>query len=273
MKIIKTELLSCFKRKEIHFVMLFLVILSLLAYSMECIAFYGSELRFIRSSNESTILSGVYSNSVRVMIMLMLPFISSLIYSDSFYRDYHNGVLKGILTRVRKSDYILSQAAVVFVSSFLTFFIAFFLNLVIVKVPFPAVGFDNNLGLPPFDIAIQNYNEKSFLDFIRIQSPFGYNLLNLFILSFFAGLLGLFTYGVYFLLLDKNRIYGMFFSFICYIASTIGFSVLGFWNFSLTEQLQPMHEGTALPLIIWGIILAAVSVYLIVWKGIKNEVI
>ena len=273
MGIIKMELLSCFKRKEIHFVMLFLIILSLLAYGMECIAFYGSEMSFIRSSNESTIFSGVYSGSIRYTILLMLPFISSLIFSDSFYRDYHSGVFKGIVTRVRKSDYILSQATVVFLSTFLTFFIALFLNLVIVKVTFPAVGFDNNYGIPPYDIGIQNFDEKSFLDFMRIQSPFGFNLLNLFILSFFAGLLSLFTYGLYFLFLDKNRIYGIFFSFLCYIVTIIGLPVLGFSDLSLPNQLQPGHEGTVLPLIVWGIILAAVSACLIVWKGIKNEVI
>ena len=273
MNIIKTEFLACFKRKEIHFVMLFLVALSLLSYSMECIAFYGSEMRFIRSSNESTILLGVYASSVMSTILMMLPLISSLIYSDSLYKDYHSGVIKVILTRVRKSDYILSKAVVVFVSSFMTFFIALFINLIIVKVTFPTVGFDNNYSLPPYDIGVQNFDGNFFLDLIRVQSPFVFNIMILFILSFFSGLLSLFTYGVYFLFLDRNRIFGLFFSFMCYIVSMIGLYMLGFWNFSLANQLQPVHEGTFQPLIIWGIILIAISIYLIVWKGIKNEFI
>lgn len=273
MNIIKAEFLACFKRKEIHFVMLFLVALSLLSYSMECIAFYGSEMRFIRSSNESTLLLGVYASSVMSMILLMLPLISSLIYSDSLYKDYHNGVTKVILTRVRKSDYILSKAVVVFVSSFVIFFIGLLINLIIVKVTFPTVGFDNIYSLPPYDIGIQNFDGNFFLDFIRVQSPFVFNIIILLILSFFSGLISLFTYGVYFLFLDRNRIFGLFFSFMCYIVSMIGLNMLGFWDLSLVNQLQPIHEGTFLPLIVWGVILAAISIYLIVWKGIKNEFI
>jgi hypothetical protein len=144
------------------------------------------------------------------------------------------------------------------------------MNLMIVKVTFPSVGFENNFGFPPYDIAVQNYDKS---DFVRVQNPFLYNVIALFILSVLAGLISIFTYAIYFLFLEKNRIYGLFVSFLCCTVADIALGMLGHWDLSLLNQLNPFHKGNGLPLIVWGMIFIVISIFLLIQKGIRNEFI
>jgi hypothetical protein len=272
MRILISEAKICLKRKEIHFVFLLLLLISITAFIMECLAFYGSNLKFVRSSAESSLVQGVYAGSARLTLIFILPLLSSLIYSDSFYTEYHNGVLKTILTKVDKSKYIFYKSIVTFFFSFFVFFITLFINLILCTVTFPQVGFDNIYSLPPYDIAIQNYDNTYFLDIIRIESPFLFNVISIILLSLFAGLFSLFTLGIYFLFLSKNRVFGLFFSFLCYIGANILLVTLGFNDLALTNQLKPIHSGTILQLIFWIIAIFVVSIYFIK-KGINKEII
>ncbi len=272
MNILITEMKNCLKRKEIHLVFLLVLIISITAFIMECLAFYGSDLSFVRSSAESSLFQGVYASSVRSTLIIILPLLASLIYSDSYYTDFHSGVLKSILTKVNKSKYIFYKSIVTFFFTFLVFFIGLFINLILTTITFPTVGFDNIYSLPAYDIGVQNYREEYFLDILRLESPFLFNIISITLLSLFSGLFALFTLGIYFLFLSKNRMFSLFFSFLCYIGTNILLVILGFDELSLTNQLKPIHVGTVTQVIIWVILIFSVSIFLIK-KGTNREII
>ena len=173
MNVIKFELSHCLKRKEFHFAFTLALLISMTAFIMECMAFYGSNLTYVRSSAESSIIQGTYSNTVRTTLIVMLPIISSIIYADSFYTDFKSGIYQQIVTRVSKSKFIITRAFVIFVMTFGSLFLALMVNVLLCMIAFPEKGFDNVYSLPPYDLGVQNYHDDYFLDLFRmINSKF-----------------------------------------------------------------------------------------------------
>ncbi|MDO6657184.1 hypothetical protein [Anaerobacillus sp. 1_MG-2023] len=271
MNTLKMEIINSLKRKELHFVFIFMLIVAVSAFLIECLAFYGSDIRFVRSAAESTLMQGVYASSVRSTLFFVLPIICSLVYSDSFYVDYNNGVYKNIISRVSKGKYIFTKSLVVFSSTFLVFFFTLFINELLCLITFPQTGLDNIASLPPYDIGIQNYNESYVFDKLRLESPFLFNTLSVFIISIFAGLLSLVTYSIYFMFLTKNKIVGIMVTFIFYILINIGLAMLDFAKLTMFNQLNPSHVGTIAQLVAWIIGLLIIAAYFIYKKGIKKE--
>src|SRR5699024_10069619 len=198
MNLIKMESINCFKRKELHFIFLFMIVISIVAFCIECLSFYGTYMKFIRTFSESSILQGTYAGSVRKTLLLIIPLLSSLIYSDSLHVDFNNGVLKSIATRESIDKYIMSKSIVIVVYSFLVLFLALTVNLLLVSIVFPKEGLDNMYSLPPYDISLINYSKENFLDIIRIGSPLLFDFISICIISLFAGLLSLFSFAIYF---------------------------------------------------------------------------
>ena len=272
MNILIAEVKNCLYRREIHVTFLILFTLSISGFIIECIAFFGSDLKFVRSASESSLFQGTYADTVMSTLIFILPLIAAIIYADSFYTDYHNGTLKVILTKINKSKYIIYKAIVVFSLTFITFFITLFISQVLSSMTFPSIGFDNMYALPPYDIGVQNYDETYFLDLIRLESPFLFNLISIINLSIFAGLFSLFTFGLFFNFLSKDRIFSVFFSFLVYIGINLIVGLFFSSRLTLFNQLNPIHDGSLLELIIWGLIILVVSIYLIV-RGTKQEFI
>ncbi|WML37966.1 hypothetical protein RCG19_11975 [Neobacillus sp. OS1-2] len=272
MNVLKAEIQSCLKRKDIHITFLLMLIISISAFVIECLSFYGLDLKFVRSSAESSLFQGVYAGSVKATLIFILPLLSSLIYSDSFYTDYHNGVLKTIITKVNKSKYITYKAITIFSLTFAVIFISLFINLILSAITFPSTGFDNVGALPAYDIGVQNYKNGYFLEILRLESPFLFNVISVFILSLFGGLFSILTLGIYFLCLSKNKIVGLFLSFLFYVCINLLLAFLGFDKLTLTYQLDTTHIGTISQLLLWIIFILAISIYLLK-KGIDQELI
>jgi hypothetical protein len=272
MNIFMTELRHCLKRKEMHIVFLILLIFSTSAFVMECIAVFGADLKLVRSAAESSLFQGVYASTVRSTLLFIFPLIASIAFSDSFYTDYHNGVLKVILTKVNKAKYIFNKAIVIFLATFSTFFIALLINQILTLITFPSVGFDNIYALPAYDIGVQNYDENYFLDLLRLESPFLFNLISILIISIFAGLFSLFTFGMYFHFLSKGRVFGLFISFLVYIGFNLILGLLHFNELTIMHQIKPIHTGTLTEIFIWFVIILIGSIYLII-RGSKKEFI
>ncbi|MEB2493725.1 hypothetical protein [Peribacillus frigoritolerans] len=271
MNVFKYELYNCIRRKELHFVLIFMLLVSMLAFVIECIAFYGKDLSLIRSAAESSILQGTYASTVKSTLLLIIPLLCSLVYADSFYVDYKTGSYKNIITRTSTTKYVFVKAIVVFISTVTIFFITLTVNQLLCFITFPLVGFDNIYSLPTFDIGVQNYNELYLFDLLRIESPYMYNLTFIIIISIFSGLFSLLAYSVYFMFLSKIRIVGVMVIFVLYIVFNIVLSMLGFYNFSLFNQLSPNHIGSLLEISMWALFIFVISLYFLINKGLKKE--
>ncbi|MGE6631658.1 ABC transporter permease [Bacillus sp. NPDC077027] len=271
MRRIKYEFENCLKRSEIHFTFNFLVILSLLGFCMECFAIYGGKMSSVRSSAESSMIQGTYSISILMMILILFPIISGVVFSDSLYTEYNSGVYKNILTKIHKKTYVLSKAVVVFFTTFLVVLIPLVLNQLLCFMFFPSEGFDNKYSLPPFDIGVQNFHKEYLFDFIRIQSPQLYIFVQIFVISLFASAISILTFSVYFFFLDKNRIVGVIVVFGLYVSSIIVFNVVGLTGYSLYDQLSPEHIGSFTVMIIWFLFILILSLILTIISGIKKE--
>lgn len=270
MKIIY-EIKNCLARREIHFISNLLMILSIVGFLMECFAVYDKKMSFLRSSAESSLIQGTYSVSIMGTILIMLPILSGIIFSDSIHTEFKSGVYKIILTRVPKKIYVLTKAVVIFVTTFFVFFIPFIVNQLLCILFFPSEGYDNIYSLPPYDIGFQNFHYEYLFDFLRVQHPIIYDLFFAFLISLFASSVAVLTFSVYFFTLEKNRMVGIVLVFGAYIVSTILFSTIGLDGFSLYDQITPGHIGDSVGLILWFIFLLVLSSFLIISKGVRKE--
>ncbi|WP_307274270.1 ABC transporter permease [Peribacillus sp. V2I11] len=265
------EFKRCFMRNEFYLVFFFMLLLSIGAFIGEAIQFYGRELSFVRSSNESSIIQGVYSSSLRSTLLFLLPLISAIVYADSFHEDYHTGAYKAIVTKVNKNKYLLSKAIVTFLSTFIIILLSLSINQILSMIAFPVEAFNNIYSLPPYDIGVQNYNPNALFDVLRLQTPLLYNFQYILIISFYSGLLGLINFGIYFVYLNKHKIFGAMVVFIGNILLAIGISILFSQSLSLSAQLTPGNQGTTLQLTFWAILLFVIFLYLYIFKGLRKE--
>lgn len=272
MNLLKMELEKGLKRYEFHFVIVFLVLLSVLAFMMECLAFYGSSLDFVRSAAESSIFQGTYANSVLNTLLFLLPLLSSVIYADSFHEEYQSGVLNIILTRTARQKYVFIKAIAVFLLSFFVFFVALGLNLILTIIAFPLEGRDNIYALPVYDIAVFNYDPSYFLELLRLEHPLLFNTIAAFNMSLFAGSFAVFSYSLFFLFLTRHRIFGHLIVFFVYLLLNIFLSFLQLDRFMLFTILRPHHQGTWVQIVSMLLFLIVFSLYLIYKKGAQKSI-
>ncbi|SFC42635.1 hypothetical protein [Bacillus sp. UNCCL81] len=266
--LILIEINNCINRREFKFIFAILLILSCTSFFIDSIAFYGQDLSFIRSSAEQSLIQSTYSTFLLSTLLILLPLLSSSIYADSYYTDYKNGVLKNILSRIDHKSYIKSKVIVIFIMTFITFFISLTINQILVMISFPLEGFDNKFSLPAYDYGIQNYSNQVLFDLLRMNHPLLYNFLNISIISLFSGIIGVLSFSIYFIN-SNNRITNIIMVFIVYIISELFFSYMHASYFSLYNQLKPGSESSITTLVIWSIGLLVVSIYILYTKGNK----
>lgn len=271
------ELKNCINRNEFKFIFSSIFLLSIGSFAIACYEFYGAQATFIRSAYEMSIIQDIYSGSILQFIIILLPILATIIYSDSFYTEKQDGVYKFILTRTKLSTYVISKALAIFLITFLVFLVPLLINQGLSIVTFPLEGLDNNQALPPYDIGIQNYNSGSeyVFDFIRIQSPLLFNILKMIVISIFAACFSLLSYGIYFTKYSLKR--GRFFTaisiFIVFIIQELTLSILGLGRYSISTYLKTNGIGNPLILIVWILTILLVSCLIIYRYGIKKNLI
>lgn len=268
--LLKIEFKNCISRKEFKFIFLFLLFFSLLGFFISCNKFINSDLTYVRSAYELSFVQSIYSKSFLSLICMLLPVIACMIYSDTFLYDIKNGCYKNILIRAQKIQLIITKAIVVFTVTFGTFFITFSINQILSLIAFPVVGFDNNKGLPPYDIGVQNYTSGYLFDSLRISNPLLYNATFIFLISIFAACFALLGYALYFVI-KQGKIAVISTVLVIGIGIQLLLQALNLREYSYVYLLIPGSKGSVKAIFLWLVFLIIGSFLIILIKGSKIE--
>lgn len=269
-KLLLIEVRNCIKRLEFKLMLLCLFIISIGTFWVDCYNYYGRNLCNLRSAYELGIIQSLNFKIILQLLIVILPIISCVIYSDSYYKDYKSGIYKTILTKVEKMNYFLSKAVVNFFITFLVFFIPLVINQILYCIAFPCKGYFNNYGLPYYDIGYTNFNSLYVLDLLRIKSPLLYNLTYILNISLFAGTFALlvFSFQLYY---KRNGFMIPVGVFIIYIMLSILIDdFIQINNISILKYLQPNVVGKFRIIPIMQLVLNTISILLILNKTRKE---
>ncbi|MCB2360027.1 hypothetical protein [Clostridium estertheticum] len=259
------ETKNCLKRKEFKFIFAVLMFLALASFLAEVLPFYGLRSTSIRSSYESGMIQGVYGNYFKGIEILLLPLLAVIIYSDSFYMEKKWQVHKVIITREKQKNYIIAKGLVIFTVTFFTFLVPMVVNQILCSIIFPKIGLNNNSSLPPYDIAVQNYHSNLAFEFTRIQNPLLFNVTYMIIISLTAALLATLAYSIFFIY-TKNKLSVFLGIFGAYFVIAVMLPKYSLMRYLYQNQVQITHG-----LLIWWISLFTVSVVIITYKVIQND--
>lgn len=266
------ELKNCLHRKEFKLIFLTMMLISIGSFLFSCFYKwggnqYGGSLLHVRSAYEMSIIQ-VSGGSIISALCFLLPLFAALIYSDTYYSDSQSGVYKSILTRTDPKVFLWAKTLVISVVTFFTFFIPLIINQLLCLIAFPIQGFDNNQGLPPYDIGIQNYSSEWMFDLVRLQSPFLYNLIYTTLISLAATIFALFAYAAYFVV-KKGKFAVISGVFLLYTVSQVGVFFVSH-RLALVNLLIP-NTGSVYVLILWLALLLIPSILMIAIKSRNLE--
>lgn len=256
------EMRNCINRKEFQVSFGILFFLSIGSFLVTCYRFFGHSLHQVRSASESSMLLGVYSTSFVIILTVLLPLLSTLIYSDSFYSDVKSGVYKSIITRTSFTKYVSVKTICIFVITFLTFFTPIMLNQLLSLIAFPIEGYDNNFSLPPYVI---DFTEENMFELLKLESPYLYNCLYAAIISISAGLISVLAFAIYFYTV-RGKFYVNSGIFLGYILSHLFFSGINLKEYSLLSYFRTDHPGSPSILLGWMFLLLASSLLMIMYR-------
>lgn len=222
------------KSKRFNLIFLFLLMVILSSFTYSCYIFYGDNLSSIRASYEMSIIQGIPSSFARSTLIVLLPLISSIIYSDSYSQEHSTGVYINIVTKISRKKYLLAKILANFSIVFVMLFSLLCINELLTFIAFPLQGYDSNFLFPSYSII----SHKSwFLDTLRLSKPYAFNfiiILNFCLISSFISTITL-------ILTFFNRykwIVNCFIVFISYIALMILSHILNIPKFSLTSYIS-----------------------------------
>ena len=265
------EVQKCVRRIEFKFIFLILLLITIGAHVIQCLEFYGSNFNNLRPAKDMNFLVGNYVASYFSTLLVLTPLLSSFIYSDNFLTDRIRGILPLLSTRMKYTRIIGAKASAVFTIAFVSFFTVLMLNIFLTFLAFPSEGGDDMFALPAYDIGIQRFDATYAFDFLALNSPISYSVLHIILISFFAGVVALFSFAVM-TLVTKNRYIIIIGIFVFLIVLNLLFAFVGFFNLGWSEAFSPNNIGSEWIPFVWIIVLLISSLLIMIISSRKGEV-
>lgn len=202
------------------------------------------------------------SISIYSQIFLMqLPIVASIPYADSYWMDKNSGFVKGIYTRVKKTDYLISKYITNFIIGGSVIAIPLIFNIYILFMKLPAL---KPSIFYPFDVP-----KEMFANLYYIH-PYVYVLAYLFMNFMFGGLYA--SIGLSISSFCKNKFLVVAIPFLAYISMFI-IEIAGFPQLvpmKFLDSGQPVSGITIIPIVIIFITLFICSL-LVYSLGVKKD--
>lgn len=160
----------------------------------------SAQTLYFMSANES--YAGNINAPFWKIFAMVFPLIVAFPFSFSYIIDKKTGVNTSILLRVNKIQYYWGKLITSFIGGFAIIFIPFFINMILCLITFPH-NHNTYLGIYYFDSysdlilgtvdSVDTVAKGLAFYKVFLFSPLLYNILYLFILSAFSGVLAMFT--------------------------------------------------------------------------------
>jgi len=189
-----------------------------LAFLLKCIGLYGRDFSMVYPASQlwfGWTPNITYAKPLTGLFYLIaLPFVVSLVYSDTYYIDNNTGMVKNIIVRCKKSKYLLAKGLVVYTSGFIVIFIPLIVEQVLCLFVSPITGRLDILHTKAYEFPFVKYIQFSEM---FVNHPYLRNFLIISLASLFGGSISLFSYALSFIN-KKSRLFVVAFPGILYIA-------------------------------------------------------
>ena len=261
------EIRRGFNRKSVILVMLVIIILGILdTFNYSCYKSSDEILNvylkaYIFSSYDRFILfnSSIYSN----ILVLSLPILSSLCYSDSYLEDINSGFSNFIHTRKDKGRYLLSKFSANFIVSGIAISIPILFNFIVLLARFPSIMTNKYIGNETVEIT-QLFPE------VYYKHPIIYILMWIAIYFLFTGLFSSISLSLS--IFVKNKITVVVLPFIVLQVIGIVLDIFGKYKYYPSSYLHTgLHKDIMIMIVEFGaLFVVSFTVFLIGGKKYEN---
>ena len=188
--ILRLDYKSCIKNKNIKISLSLLLSLSLLHFLSVFIFIYKNKYSQIPYPYDLTILSGGFGTEFFNLYSILIPFVSCIIYSDCYIKDFNDGPINFILTKTSKLKYIISKLITIAIFSFLVIFITLMINIILIYTIIPLINKNY--------IIYADQHNHNILNTLKNNSPYVYNVFLAFVNSIIGSAISIFCYSISF---------------------------------------------------------------------------
>ncbi|MGL4874316.1 MAG: hypothetical protein ACRC30_06655 [Clostridium sp.] len=252
--VFKFEFKHCIKSKPFNSILIIFTLIAIGGFIYNAFFYHNYNITDLRSANEITILNGNKTTSIKMALLLILPLVSTLIYSSSFLVDYNSGMYKNILSRVTFKSYLLNKILVTTLLTFGTFFYLFLLNELLCIITFPLEGIANSFGSPSF---LKTTLPNAFLGLTRLSNPYVFDFIMIFIYSLIASMHALVALSISLIFKYKKVTFIITYFIVCQI-SDILFQSIGIYKYHFNYIINS-NTGSFTTLFFWIICAIFVS--------------
>lgn len=193
--LIKSDLEICFKRKRYWKIILFLYCMAFLSYISWAREIYGENSLNIKADYQMSLVLGSSSlHSFYITIMLCIPFLSSLLYSDAFHMDKKSGILTYFVSRCSQKRYLYAKAAATVIINFITVFFLLVCFEIVCWITIPELGKQLELRVPIYEV--NGRVNKLFLQTLFQMNPYIHITCIIAFMAIYSSLLGIVALGV-----------------------------------------------------------------------------
>lgn len=270
------EFKKLFNRNEFYIVLTASIILIMVFFILTAITLYKNFSSELSSAYQLWIgYDNTKFNFIKhtyYLFFLTLP--ASMAFAGTYYEDKKNCVINFIITRSKKSLYIVSKGIVVFFSGFIVVFLPLLLHQLLWVVALPIYTPSEVIdGTPVYD---KFFLTKFYFEELHQFNPYLHNLLYILLDSLFGGAIAVFSYAISFIK-NVNKYIILILPTVLFFSQNFLFALLGMANYSLSYYLYATTgiNGLDYRMFIFSItILLIVSLFIIFlsYKLEKDEI-
>lgn len=200
--------------------------------------------------------------SIYDIYCMIVPLISSIAYADTYAEDHKTGMIKSILTKVQKQNYILTRFSVNFIIGGLVVILPLVINLLACMTAFPLIH--NN-----FYFGMDMVGTQDFWPSLYYHNPLIYILIRILIVFFMGAMLA--SLGLALSTFVKNRYVVVLFPFLLFMGTDAVFVSFGS-QYSIIDVF--LYYTNSYVCLITYLSVGMVSSF--IWfyaAGVKNETI
>lgn len=269
MKELKYNLKCLFRKKELHFSIIGILLINLIHIFLVIHYNYNFHVLY-ETGHRAEYLYILYNISVNLnmIIIIVFPILSSLIFSDINYLENRQKTNNLLHVRLNSKKLIISRFILIIITVFLINFIAFSLNYIVLNFIYGSGNAISYFQSPAFYMIS---NKHVFLDSLRLSN------LSLFFIcitahvSFLISLLSGLAYAISFFVKQKIMIYIS--PFLILMMTELLLPLLNLSSYSIVGQLQSLSVFSGVDAIILYGILLICSTCLIIIHFTKKDLL
>lgn len=213
--LIKTNFILCLESRRFQYLSIFLYSIFFITFTSFALQNYGTNsLNLMRNYRMGIVLNEGNIRSLFILIILILPLLSSIFYSDSIILDKKNGIYTYYKTRCGTKQYLLSKLITVFLVNLFTIFFLLSSIEILIWIAIPNIGIQNVSSRPIYQII--EIKDKLFLSDLYYLNPYLYNLFIIFTISLYSAFIGIISMSISLIFTNIKSSYLSVIVFLCF---------------------------------------------------------